>query len=371
MTRINTAAGPLRTLEPIDRRPVSMTTTPFSTTHAVETWDTWFRWREGGRLRDVTVEDTWARVAAALASAARVAQPDLAAQLFGAMREWKLLPDERLLAQAGTGAADWQVADPGAALNLAAFVRAPGLAHAALDLTAFEQVAALAVSALHGAAPDPKSRSLRIGLIGVGEALCALGLEYDSDAACAQVAAASAALAHGCLAGAIELARRGQPALRPDAAWYERATRRGHARAALDAAERYGVTDSVLTAIAPQQRLAAFANDVSDALDPAFERPAPATAVGFDAARLKPRHTLAPRSAPELGSVAAQLRLRAAAQPWIDTPIAYPVICAAAPDSATQDLWRAQALELGVTPPPWRLAAADFRSNPLRTSAAV
>ena len=42
---------------------------PFLDPVAVEAWDAWFRWREDGQLRDISVEATWERVAGALAQA--------------------------------------------------------------------------------------------------------------------------------------------------------------------------------------------------------------------------------------------------------------------------------------------------------------
>ena len=354
-----------------------MTVTPFSSTHAVETWDAWFRWRERGRLRDVTVEDTWARVASAVSAGLRTPRADFAPHLFDAMHGWKLLLDERLLASAGTPSPQWDARNLGAALNVAAFVRAPGMAHATLDLAALQESACLAVCALDAAAraiaTDMPPRSLHIGLLGVGDALHALGLEYDSDAACAQVAAVAAALAHSSLSCALALARAAPPAVQPDPAWFERAARRALPREWLDAAARHGVAFDTLTAIVPQQRLASFANRASDALDPVLE-PA-ATPSAFDVARGAPLRlnvASAHRHAPAVASVAAQLRLRAVAQPWIDAPIDYPVVCAAAPDSGTQETWRAQALELGLVPPLWRLATADAGVGaPPRQPAAV
>jgi ribonucleoside-diphosphate reductase alpha chain len=35
----------------------------FTLLSAVEIWDAAFRWREQGQLRDLTIDDTWARVA--------------------------------------------------------------------------------------------------------------------------------------------------------------------------------------------------------------------------------------------------------------------------------------------------------------------
>src|SRR4051812_42795915 len=40
---------------------------PFSDPVAVDAWDSWFRWRDGNRLYDLSIETTWLRVARALA----------------------------------------------------------------------------------------------------------------------------------------------------------------------------------------------------------------------------------------------------------------------------------------------------------------
>src|SRR5690348_2313422 len=96
----------------------------FIETAAVEAWDAWFRWRERGRLRDISVEATWRRMARTLA-AVEPAQPaaEYEAALMTAFASWRLLLDERVLATAGTHAAEWPNNDLVAVLNAGMFVR--------------------------------------------------------------------------------------------------------------------------------------------------------------------------------------------------------------------------------------------------------
>src|SRR5947208_17040636 len=100
-----------------------MPASPFLNTQAVETWDTWFRWREGGQLRDLTIESTWQRVATALAaSRASARRPGYKRRLLDAFGAWHLLLDERVLATAATSSPQWRSNDLAAVLNIASFV---------------------------------------------------------------------------------------------------------------------------------------------------------------------------------------------------------------------------------------------------------
>lgn len=144
--------------------------TEFRDARAVETWDTHFRWRQDGVLRDVTVDDTWARVAHAL-------NPDAmrADGYRNAFARWRLLPDPCLLRHAGTGTSP-QLPDPFAAvLNTQAFVTRRGV----FDFAAFAATAELARrlcddarTRFGGGVP----RRAAIGLIGFDAAREALGL---------------------------------------------------------------------------------------------------------------------------------------------------------------------------------------------------
>lgn len=70
---------------------------------AVDIWDAWFRWREQGALRDLTVNATWDRVATALASIEPADATIWSERFTDAFRAWRLLLDERILATAGRG----------------------------------------------------------------------------------------------------------------------------------------------------------------------------------------------------------------------------------------------------------------------------
>jgi len=348
-----------------------MPPTPFLSTLAVETWDTWFRLRERGQLRDITIEATWERVANALAAATpRAPRVGYQHRLLDAFSAWNLLLDERIIATAGSSAPNWSGDALCAVLNVASFVRAPGLRHASFDHARFEEVAALAVYALEDAGAmctggsDPAGR-LKIGMIGLGDALALLGLEYDSEAARRRAAHIAQTLADGCLASSIALARDRTPRLICDRAWHDQAVARSHAHALTDAAMRYGLRHASLTAITSQQRLACFANRVADALDPLSERacshalcraPDARKAEGYAFAIARQNGADSSRFLPDpYHSVRAQLALRAAVQPWIDERITYPVVVEDRPDAATVASWGAMATELDLAPLSWRL----------------
>lgn len=315
---------------------------PFRNTLAVETWDTWFRWREGGRLRDVTIDDTWERVAFTL-TASPAHAPDFKQRLLDAFASWHLLPDERLLMRAGVVAPPWEAGDLHAVLNAASFVRVSTAKPASFDHAHYANIAALAVRALESAADlytghAREAPRTRIGIIGLGDALALLDLDYDSDAARAQAANIALALAQGCTAGSIALARERGAQVRCDARWIEQARRRGYRRDLIEAAVEHGLRHGRLTAIVSQPRLAALANGVADALDPVSDYSTNAADVARPA------------------DVSAQLRMRASIQPLIDEPIDYPVSIDREPNAADMAAWNALARQLGLAPPRWRHA---------------
>ncbi len=65
-------------------------------------WDTKYRWREAGAVRDARVEDTWRRVADALAGAEADDRAGWARRFRDALADFKFLPGGRILAGAGT-----------------------------------------------------------------------------------------------------------------------------------------------------------------------------------------------------------------------------------------------------------------------------
>jgi ribonucleoside-diphosphate reductase alpha chain len=242
--------------------------TPFIDAAAVEAWDAWFRWRDRDRLHDLSIEATWRRVADALAET-----PGRRDELFAALASWRLLLDERILSSAGTAAPDWPGNRLVAVLNVPMFVRHRFTDLAQLDRDALEATAAVAVRALDdamrlagGAAPElPR---LRIGLIGLADALLMLGLRYDTQVARLEAAGVARALAQGCLRGSVRLAaERGRLSV-PVQPTIRRARLRGLDDALIDDACIHGVRHAGLTAITAQPRLALFANNVADALEP-------------------------------------------------------------------------------------------------------
>lgn len=336
---------------------------PFLNLQAVETWDTWFRWRSDGQLLDVTIEDTWTRVTSALAAEPPARRPGYKRWLGDSLAGWHLLLDERVIAGAGTATPQWRADDLHAVLNAACFVRAPHTGHATFDFMHFEEVAALAIHALDDAATLASDDArhtpcVRVGMIGLSDALSLLGLAYDSDEGRAQAAAIASALAHGCLGGSIALARdRGAHVLCDDA-WSEQAHRRGYRHELIAAAVRYGLRQRRLTAISSQPRLALFANGVADALDP-LPKDLPTAADANVPCRCDDA-----MSALAAADVAAQLRMRAAVQPWIDEPIAYPVAICCDPRASDIDVWIALAHGLGLAAPTWRLTMRRAVSRP-------
>ncbi len=359
---------------------VMSTSTPFLDAGAVEAWDAWVRWRCNGELRDLTIDASWDRVAAALASVERADRERWQQRFRDALGEWQLLPDPRILSSAGTGSHGWGNADLCAALNAAAFVRDPFTAWAQFDRSAFEQCATLAVRLLDdaielagGADGEP---SLQIGLIGIADALALLGVPYASAGAIEQVRDIARLLAQGTLAGTIELAaeRGARVAAGPTRLAHLRV--RGMPDCLVEAARRHGLRHAALTAIEPMPRLALLANNVADALDPlpaghgwqtieAPGQPRRLRSYGY-AHALGQRHLLGgaehwsgfTADIATLG-VPAQIELRAALVGWIDAPISYPYSVGEEPDDNALQQWRELAGRLALPPPCWRRVGTE------------
>lgn len=322
---------------------------PFVDPVAVEAWDAWFRWRHRGHLCDVSIEDTWRRVAGALVSVeAPEARAVWLSRFLEAFATWRLLPDERVLATAGTGRVAWRDGALGAALNAAAWVTADGGTSRHIDFAAVALCAELAVRVLDNAAllagiPAPR---LQIGLIGVADALAMLGYRYDSDAGRAVVAGLARATAEGGFCASTELAIERGAVSDGSGAAIKRAQARGMSPEWLRAARRHGLRHRRLTAIVPRPRLALLANNVADGLDPLPGANHPHMIAsphgqrtlyssGYALGQLRiPEHA----DSPHPDTLArlprtAQVAMRAAVQPWLDEPVAGPVPLESDPDS--------------------------------------
>jgi ribonucleoside-diphosphate reductase alpha chain len=348
---------------------------PFIDLAAVEAWDAWFRWRDRARLRDFSIEDTWRRMAGALASTEL--QDERAAwqsHFMEAFTSWRLLPDERLIATAGTERVTWHGAPLHAVINAAAFVQWQRDNGPGIDLAALSACAGLAVRALDNAALLARIAvpGIRVGLMGVADALALLGLDYDGHAGRTMAGAFGQALAEGCLRGSIALAAaRGEIAgdLHAIAA---RAISRGMPPELVKALMRHGVRHDPLTAITSQRRLALLANDVADALDPlqgenhanhitAAGGPRMIRSSGYALNVLRNGNACGPAKNPDtLAQLPwkAQMGMRAVVQPWIDEPITYPMLTTRDLDDDQLRAARREAVSLGYDPFTFRDPAA-------------
>jgi ribonucleoside-diphosphate reductase alpha chain len=358
---------------PIPRSCPLVSASPFLDPSAVEAWDAWFRWRSDGELHDLTIEASWDRVATALAAAeaSSAATAEWRCRIRQAIGDWQLLLDLRLLSSAGTGRCDWNDADLCAALNVAAFVRDPFSGWASFDGIAFRRCAELAVRALDNALlltgqADGPPPQLRIGLIGLADALALLGRGYATPAGLEQARKIAALLAEATLAGSVRLAAERGARLPFDTEHRACAERRGIAAGVIADAERHGLRHAALTAVDSQPRLALLANHVADALDPLPEETdwqiigdRHLRCSGF-AHSLRKRHLLAsgvalpPIDASQAPGIADQILLRAELAPWIDAPIDYPFRRSAKPDPAREAEWSALAAGRALPPLRWR-----------------
>ena len=334
---------------------------PFLDPGAVEVWDTWFRWREDGQLRDISIEATWERVARALANAETMPSPRWVGRMFDVQARWQVVFDERILAGAGTRNFAWP-GDPVAVLNAASFVRAPFTPSARFDFDSFRAAADVAVRALDNAVllrrgdPDSPFADLRVGMIGIADALAMSGKRYDSPSGRVLAGQIAQALAHASLAANSCLAHDRGALSGASTVALELARLRDTPAMLVESVRRTGVRHCRVTAITSQPRLARLANDAADALDPldrsdsqrddAGPAGGHAKRAGGYARLIAKRGGALPGAAAALldsqrqSSIAAQIGLRGAVQPWIDVPIDYPIRVTRAPDAQASDRMR-------------------------------
>jgi ribonucleoside-diphosphate reductase alpha chain len=74
-----------------------------STDIARHIWDTKYRYRHDHEIYDRTIEDTWRRIASALASVENAGQPKWEQRFYDTLEGFKFLPGGRIQAGAGTG----------------------------------------------------------------------------------------------------------------------------------------------------------------------------------------------------------------------------------------------------------------------------
>ncbi len=283
--------------------------TPFTKPDAVDVWDSEFRWRDVDRLHDLTIDDTWRRIAERAASAEPLGGPWWAQRFVDSFNRWCMVPEERILGSLGTHKPMEPMPAPGAVVNVAAFVLRQPASGVCFDRESFVATASLAVRFLDDAARSIASnsppRKLRIGVIGLADALLACGIDYRSRDATEQGSIVAQALAEGCLLGTIELAEARGRRLAFDecSALIDDMRQRQMPDWLIERALQVGLCHEQLTAIVPHPLVARFANGVAD---------------GIDALSVDARH--ADINDSEGGRVAG-LAMRAAMQPWIDEPI--------------------------------------------------
>lgn len=326
---------------------------PFVAPVSVQAWDAWFRWRGPEGLHDLAIEHTWSRVADFMAQAGTASTSAVRAELQGALSAWQILPDEQLLANAGTDRPLTLAKTLDVAINAAAFVMLEhDLPTLALGLMVERTELAVCISRQVAATVDTGPPLVRVTLIGIADALARLELPYDSDAGRTQAKMLAQAVARGTARGN-----------KPPAA---------RCPGSAEAAQSH----PALTALHPKPRLALLANDVADCADPLWSS-RHAEAINTPESRLIPRvrrHALhgqedqhrRSRARPDtLANVPwqAQLDMRAALQPWVDLPITHPLLLLAPPNGAEMHEMERYAARCGL-PVPLRVRIA---TNPLRT----
>ena len=80
-----------------------MSSDPFSCDISRHIWDAKYRFRDSNSVKDATIEETWLRVARAIASVESSSQENWQKRFYSALEDFKFLPGGRILAGAGTG----------------------------------------------------------------------------------------------------------------------------------------------------------------------------------------------------------------------------------------------------------------------------
>lgn len=253
------------------RAGVHATPTSFVDPVAVEAWDAWFRWREGHQLRDLTIDATWSRVTGALVALASDRSAQHEQRIGDAISSWRLLPDERILSGAGTRGFAWPNEGLNATINLARFVALPFTQRASFQTGTLAATVLLALRLMDdvrlaaGCAVAP----LRLGVVGLADAVAMLGADYTAESGLAVAEQAARLFATASLLASNQLARERGAAMgsnERDGALYrfEAQLSGGEKRSVRD----YGLRFGPLTTADSRPRLALLANNVADALQP-------------------------------------------------------------------------------------------------------
>jgi ribonucleoside-diphosphate reductase alpha chain len=235
-------------------------------------------------------------------------------------------------------------------INLARFVRSPFTATATLDLDAVAATAALAVRFLDDVLdvtkfPLPQqaeesraTRRIGLGITGLADALCMLGLRYESTAAREIAAAAMRALCLSAYGASVELAaEKGTfPAFDRDRYLAGRFVQRLPA-GLRDRIAAAGIRNSHLTVVAPAGTISLLAGNLSSGIEPIFEFDGRRRVLDRSGRAVEfpvTDHAVAAwrgiRHGESLGSAfvtatglepEAHLAMQAAVQPWVDGAI--------------------------------------------------
>ncbi len=168
-------------------------------------------------------------------------------------------------------------------INLARLVQEPFSANASLDLTALQELAAVAVRLLDNAIdvsrfPLPEQRAealakrrIGLGITGLADALAMVGLRYGSEDAVARTEAWLAAFRRAAYAASIDLAsEKGAFPLFDKAKFLQGESVRGLGQDLQDAIAEKGIRNALVTSVAPTGTISLLADNVSSGIEPIF-----------------------------------------------------------------------------------------------------
>ena len=168
-------------------------------------------------------------------------------------------------------------------INLAALVREPFEAAAAIDETELTGLVAIAIRMMDNVVDVSRfpleaqraealaKRRLGLGVTGLADALLMTGLRYGSDAAVAQTGRWLQALQHAAYRASVELAReKGAFPLFERDRYLEGEVIRALPRDIREGIAEHGIRNALVTSIAPTGTISLFAGNVSSGIEPVF-----------------------------------------------------------------------------------------------------
>ncbi len=241
-------------------------------------------------------------------------------------------------------------------VNLARLVSNPFEATAKLDLSALDDLVAVAVRMMDNVVDASRfpleeqrqeaqaKRRIGLGVTGLADALLMLGLRYGSDAAATQTEVWMKQIAHAAYRASVALAKeRGAFPLFDAEQFLASGNMQAMDEDLRDEIRKHGIRNALLTSIAPTGTISLYAGNVSSGIEPVFAYAYKRKVLQKDGSRTEEevvdyavkmwRDKMGDAKLPEFFvnaqtlEPAAHVKMQAAAQKWIDSSISKTINC--------------------------------------------